>query len=390
MKILLCFFFLLGTTMAKSINIVHFNIKELDSTKIKTLSPQLKEVKKILKAHKPDLVFFNEIQYDSPGVPNSQYTTKGENLAKLNKLLDLNLNNSSFYPANTGKEAKKNSQGEYNVNPNAPGARELADQVNFGTFPYQYSSGLITKFKIIKESVISTLKWKSFNPKIDLTKFTGADGSKLPNDMELFDKNFLDTLIEVDGKKIHIITLHTVPAYHFGNKKSPNYLRNRDQLRFLEWYLTGKTDIDVNLNSITPIQGESFIAAGDWNVGFKTDNPGASVMQSILNKTNPWIKQSEMNFTNEGNGYGPKPFRLMLDYLVTSNDLKIKTGKIIHPNFERIELGCGSQVKDKEKEAMVKVKYEDNGKTCYALIHQEYIDFKTASDHYPIFAEVEI
>lgn len=378
------------SAQAKKINIVHYNIKELDTSKIKASNPQLKKISEIINSKKPDLVFFNEIQYDFPGVPNNQFTSEGENLQKLNKIFNLNLNNYSFHPANTGKNARKNSDGEYFVNPNAPGARDHADQINFGIFPYQYSSGFITKYKIIEEKVISTLSWKSFNPQIDLKKFKGADGSTLPKDMELFDKNFTDVTIEIDGKRIHIITLHTVPAYHFGNDNSPNYVRNRDQLRFLEWYLTGNTDIEVKLNNIKPINNETFIAAGDWNVAHESDNPGAAIMQSILKKTNPWINPSLMDFTNEGSGFGPKPFRLMLDYLVTSNDLKVTNGEIMHPNFKRIELGCNNNIKDITRKNFVKMKYAHQGKTCFALIHQSYIEYKKASDHYPIFAEVKI
>lgn len=390
MKTLLFLWTIIMSAQATNLKIVHYNIKELDTSKIKKSNPQLEKVKRIIQSKKPDLVFFNEIQYDFPGVPNNQFKTEGKNLEKLNKIFDLKLNNTSFYPANTGKNARKNSDGEYFVNPMAPGARQHADQVNFGIFPYQYSSGFITSYKILEEKVISTLSWKSFNPKINISQFTGADGSKLPQDMELFDKNFTDVLIEVDGKKVHIITLHTVPSYHFGNDKTPNYERNRDQLRFLEWYLTGSTDIKVNLPKIKPIKGESFIAAGDWNVGFRTNNAGASVMQSILKKTTPFISEEKMDFTNEGAGFGPKPFRLMLDYLVVSNDLKINSGEIMHPNFERVELGCNDKVKDKSRRNFVKVKYANNGKTCYALIHKSYIDYKDASDHYPIFAEVEL
>ena len=74
------------------------------------------------------------------------------------------------------------------------------------------------------------------------SQFTGGDGLPLRSDITLFDKNFTHVILDVEGKDLHVILLHSVPAYHFGNKKSPNYARNADQLRFLEWFLTGKTD----------------------------------------------------------------------------------------------------------------------------------------------------
>jgi hypothetical protein len=374
---------------AKNIEIIHYNIKELASPKLTKKNEQLKYVQKILKNYNPDLLFINELQYDIPGAPNDDFTTDGENLAKLRDLIGFKHKYVSFYPANTGKNAKKNAEGEYYADPNSPGARDLADQVNFGTIPHQYSSGLLTKFPIVQETVVTNLKWKDFNRNIDLTKFKGADGSELPKDMELFDKNFLDVVLDIHGKKTHVIVLHTVPSYHFGNKFSPNYERNRDQLRFLEWYLTGKTDIDIDLINIQPITGKSFIAAGDWNVDPNSDNPGANVLKRIFTKTNPWIKPEQMTFTNEGGGYGPNPFRLMLDYLVSSKDLSFSNGKIMLPNFERQELGCGNAIKDETRKGFVKQTYQENGKECAVLIHQSYIDYKNASDHYPIYGELK-
>jgi len=383
-------FNLMSCKAKSTLNILHYNIKELDSTKLTNDNKQLKKVKEIVSLYEPELLFINEIQYDIDGAPNDNFKTNGENLNKLNSILGTQLKYISFYPANTGKNAKRNSQGEYYSDPNSPGARDFADQVNFGTIPHQYSSGLLSKYPIVEEKVITDIEWKAFNPQIDLTKFTTGDGKALPSDMELFDKNFLDVTLDVKGKMIHVIVLHTVPAYHFGNKKSPNYLRNRDQLRFLEWYLSGKTDIDVTLLGIKPIKGESFIAAGDWNVDPTSDNPGSAVLKRIFDKSNPWISPSEMDFTNEGSGYSPKPFRLMLDYLISSKDLNFDQGKIIHPNFSRTELGCDDKIESKTLDGYQLKAYKDNGKTCSVLIHDSYINMKEASDHYPIYGEISL
>lgn len=389
-KILLLITFLVTSCEAKNIKIIHYNIKELSSPKLSKENLQIKEVKAVLKDYEPDLLFINELQYDIPGSPNNNYMSEGINLDNLKNLLGLKNRYISFYPANTGKKAKKNSNGEYYADPNTPGARELADQVNFGTIPHQYSSGLISKYPIVQENVITDLKWKDFNRNIDLSKFKAADGNELPRDMELFDKNFLDVTIDIKGKEIHVIVLHTVPAYHFGNKNSPNYFRNRDQLRFLEWYLTGKTDIDVDLINIKPINNETFIAAGDWNVDPKSDNPGAEILKSLLKKTNPWISLEDMTFTNEGSGYGPKPFRLMLDYMVSSKNINFKTGKIMHPSFERKELGCSKDIKQQKDKNFIIKSYREDGKKCQVLIHKSYQTYKNASDHYPIYGEVSI
>lgn len=389
-RVFLLITILVTSCEAKNIKIIHYNIKELSSPKLNKENTQIKKVKSVLKNYEPDLLFINELQYDIPGSPNNTYTSQGTNLDTLKNLLELKNRYVSFYPANTGKNAKKNSNGEYYSDPNTTGARELADQVNFGTIPHQYSSGLISKFPIVKENVIANLKWKDFNRNIDLSKFKAANGSDLPRDMELFDKNFLDVTLDVNDKEIHIIVLHTVPAYHFGNKNSPNYLRNRDQLRFLEWYLTGKTDINVDLLNIKSINKKSFIAAGDWNVDPKSNNPGATVLKRIFKNTNPWISIDDMTFTNEGSSYGPKPFRLMLDYMVSSKNINFKDGKIMHPNFERKELGCSTVIQPEKDQNFVLKTYREHGKECKVLIHKSYQTYKDASDHYPIYGEISL
>jgi hypothetical protein len=103
----------------------------------------------------------------------------------------------NYDPANTGMNAKRNAQGEYVLDPNGQEARALADQVNFGTFPAQYSTGALTRYKILDKKVVQNLRWKDFNPKIDLSKFSTPDGDSLPENIQLFDKNFSDVLLKV-------------------------------------------------------------------------------------------------------------------------------------------------------------------------------------------------
>jgi hypothetical protein len=385
--------------MAKDrITLLHYNIKELDTTKLIKSNVQVQAVKNVVQdikaKHSIDLLSINEIQYDFPNVPSSNYQSKGQNLNKLRSLMGLNnLQSTSFNPANTGLNAKPNSDGVYYSKPNTPEARSHADQVNFGTLPGQYSSGLITKFEIKKENVFSKLKWKDFNPKIDLSKFKLANGKPYPSEAELFDKNFSDIVVDVDGKELHVILLHTVPSYHFGNKFSPNYKRNRDQLRFLEWYLTGSTDITVKLNSIKPLKKDAYyVATGDWNTAYdSTENPGSSVLRAMFKKNQLWLKDpSLLTFTNEGGGYGNKPQRLMLDYIAFSKNIKMIKGEILHPDFERTVLGCTNPTVESVPANFVLVEWQERKKTCKAFVKESYRQYKTASDHYPILGVFEL
>lgn len=366
--------------------LLHYNIKELDSVKILQGDKQLEYVKKIIQKYDSDLISLNEVQYDNLGIPSSDIKTTGKNLEKLAKLWSLNNRDFSFHPANTGKNAKQRSNGEYFIRPHTAEARAHADQVNFGVMPGQYSTGLISKLKIIDQKIISKLKWKDFNPKADFSEYKLANGEPIPNDIELFDKNFSDITVMVGDKKLHVILLHTVPAFGFGNKHSINIFRNAEQLRFLEWYLTGKTDFPVNLKINSLVQGESYIATGDFNVSISDKKEGAIVLNRLLANSSPWIAKDKMTFTNESSSFAPKPFRLMLDYIITSKDIETVEGEIIHPVFSREDPDCNKK-KYVEYLNHIPVTYTQDGKPCKALIHEQYFMFKKASDHYPIWGK---
>lgn len=378
------------------VKILHYNIKELDSFKIRNVfqEKQLLEVKNILQTHEFDILSLNEIQYDLPNVPNADYITRGQNLQKLKAGLGLNsLTGESFNIANTGLNAKTKVDGTYYLKPNTQEARAHADQVNFGTVPGQYSTGALFKYKKINEVVVNDLKWKDFNPNIDLTKYKSASGKALPEDIELFDKNFTDITLDVNGKELHLILLHTVPSFHFGNKFSVNYVRNAEQLKFLEWYLTGSTDFTVNLPNIKPLDKNAYyVATGDWNTEYSnTENPGSTVLRRLFHKSQLWLSDvKELSFTNEGGGYMKKPFRLMLDYIAYSTNIEMIDAKIIHPSFDRKELGCETISLPQTPKDYLLESYKDGSRTCHVFIHKSYKAFKEASDHYPIWGHFKL
>lgn len=379
---------------ANEIKIFHYNIKELNSFKIKSKARQIEAVKEVTHLFDFDILSLNEIQFDLPSVPDNNFISRGENLQSLKKLLDLkNLTYESFHPANTGLNAQTKADGTYYLTPNTNEARSHADQINFGTMPGQYSSGALFKYKKIKEIVISDLKWKDFNPNINLTEYRTSNGKQIPDDIMLFDKNFTDATLKVDDKKLHLILLHTVPSYHFGNKKSVNYIRNADQLRFLEWYLTGETDFTVKLENIKPLSKDAYyVAVGDWNTDLSNlDTPGAKVLKRFLKKSKLWLKNDDdISFTNESGGFKKNPTRLMLDYIAYSKNIEIIDAKIIHPIFNVIDDGCEDRYGNKVPKDYVLIKYKKRNKKCSKYVHKSYKIFKEASDHYPIWGHFKL
>ena len=372
--------------------VLHYNIKEVSTEKILSMDLQFTHVKSVVSRFPFDVISINEVQYDRPGVPLKRYYLEGQNLLQLAPMIGVSSRwNYSFNPANTGNNAKKLKNGDYVKDFSVKNSRRYADPLNFGIYPHQYSTGALFKYKKIGEEVFSKITWKEFNPKIDLTKFTGPAGEKVPDSVELFDKNFSDISLKIEGKIVHLILLHTVPAFHFGNKKSMNYLRNRDQLRFLEWYLTGKTDIPVPPNfKIKPLKKDAyFIAVGDFNSDIRNEkNPGSLVLKRLMKSTNPWTEN--ISFTNESSNFAPNPLQLALDYLFVSKNIKPLSGEIYRPLAQRKELGCKKK-KWKQSKGRVVVDYfhKKKKRKCYVEINKDYYTAKMASDHFPIWGEFQ-
>lgn len=382
-------------TTGAPIRVIHYNIKELDSTKIKRPNQQLMKVKEILKDLDYNILSLNEVQYDIPGVPTYRYKTRGENLKKVATFLDSGMEDwsFSFHPANTGALALKKENGSFYSNFKNKKSHDYADKINYGIFPAQYSTGALFDFKKTYEVLVKDLKWREFNPGLKLSRYKQADGKALPKDMELFDKTFSDITINIKGRKVHLILLHAVPAYHFGNKKTPNYKRNADQLRFLEWYLTGKTDFPVELEHIKPLPtGSTFIAVGDWNTDITNrKSSGSKILRRLLKRFTPWMEKP--GITNEAPGFAKKRLKLTLDYIMFSDDLELVKGGVIMPKEERVFMGCNKNeakfINIPEDRKLVYWSPRKSQKRCYVGINKKFYNIKKASDHFPIFADLK-
>lgn len=372
------------------LKVVHYNIKELDSKRLNSNSEQLKSVKSILSKFDYDILSVNEIQFDIPNVPNSSFKTHGENLSILGRYLGLKNYRAIFFPANTGKNAKKKEDGSYIDSFSDKRARNFADQDNFGIFPGQYSTGVLLKnsIEVLDIKVISSLKWKEFNPKINLSEYRTAKGKEINKEITLFDKTFTDITAKKDGKTFHIILLHTVPAFHFGNNKSINYIRNADQLKFLEWYLTGSTDFKVSLNNISPLEKDSkYVAMGDWNTELNhSKNPGSKVLRNLKTKSQFWL-EDPISHTNESSSFAPKKLQLQLDYISFSSSFKSQHSGIYSPQEERVDLGCNRKPPGTDVRSYFNY---DLKKDCHARFSKKYLEAKEASDHLPIWVNLEL
>jgi hypothetical protein len=319
---------------------------------------------------------------------------------------------------NTGRNARRQLDGNFAENPNAPGSRELADQVNFGTFPGQYSTGFAAKGKIVKKTSLTAIRWKDWEPAFRLQDHRLPNGDMPPDTMELFDKNFNDQEVEIDGHQVHMVTFHTVPAFNFGGTGTLNIERNRAQLEFLEWYLTGSCVSDGGLvrscqAGVRPLaENAAFIAVGDFNVDYRSTNSGAAVMQRLLQharihnfrsqhldqmfQADPGDGKSYVTYMSDGIDLGK--LQSNLDYFLVSKNIKVISDRVIAPLSDYAEHKCLNSKSaaqaalaqlgnlGDEKVASVSTRYQDDGSRTYCVISvaKEFAKFRAGSDHFPV------
>ncbi len=215
--------------------------------------------------------------------------------------------------------------------------------------------------------------------------------------------------MDINGKQVHYVLLHTVPAHHFGNPKSPNNQRNNDQLAFLEWYLSGSSAVfsgpeirwqDENgmEHIVKPLaKGATFVAAGDWNVDIRSeDKPGAKVLRSLFQKFKPWKAWDTEFSTYEGSSFSPNPWKAQLDYILLSNDITILEAGVHSPAANRKELGCAATAKlpsSLRKGRVLRSYKKRNGdveEKCWVEVNEAYALSKEASDHKLIWAKIKL
>lgn len=414
---------------AQPIRFVHWNIKELDSSKLERQDQQVVSAANIIRQLKPQLVSINEIQFD---VEKANNATKQANEYEWQKQQNMDLLlqsafsdqyewNITFAPANTGMRSKPDENGKYlSRQPRTPDDPlwDLVDQANFGLFPGQYSTGFATTFPISARLIVQDLTWMDWDPTIDLSSFD--IGGVKADEYELFDKNFNVSWITIEGKELAVITFHTVPAFDFGNPLSPNKERNEAQLSFLEWFLLGQceTDSPSTIRScktkLRPLQaGTSFIAVGDFNVALDSDNPGAEVIKRILASELvhdriseipgkalegvPHIKSHDTFFSSGWRlDYSP----MQLDYFLVSSDLNIHRLETYFTNPQLMDHGCfsdfseGDRLKEKLQkdssravQSYVKRISDEERVLCIQTASAEFGELRNASDHFPLILD---
>ncbi len=381
--------FVKGGIQKNLINVLHYNIKELDSRKIREKDQSLMSSIKLLKEIPFDILSLNEIQYDFPGIPYESFITRGQNLVLIGQLLGGSLKGwpQLFHPGNTGVNARKRDDGTYFPDLKKLVARSYADPINFGVFPGQYATGGVSRFPVKEVHYIHKIIWKDAFPKRVLSSYKDAHGNPLPKNMPLFDKVFIHATLDVKGQDLHLILLHTVPSFNFGNQNSVNIVRNSDQLRFLKSYLEGKRLGSESNSEGLPLNAP-FIVMGDLNVDYRdSKKEGALVMKSLLESKN--IKGLKVDHTYESEGFAKRPNKLLLDYILYGGQgLSLNKGGVYGLPSGKVHLGCKKPRLPMPGKVMVS--YKKRGKSCFLEMNKPYFLAKKASDHFPLYAQFSL
>ncbi len=335
--------------------LVHWNIKELDSRKL-TLpeSQQVNAAAQILSELQPDFLSLNEIHYDRLRAK----TLGRDNLQDFLERWDRGRHLSSlcFAPSNTGLRSLPDENGHYLQQlPDRKDPRQkLIDRSNFGLFPGQYATGFAAHVPLQKNLIVQDLLWREWQPERDLSHF--EFGTLKADEIELFDKSLCVSWLEVDGKSLAFVCLHAVPAFAFGQTKSPNAARNEAQLQFLQWFLFGEpapsqTIVkDLSSKGIVPLaKSQAFIATGDFNSPLRDPRyPGGGIIEQMLKhprvhnrmamippqdlEAGPRL-QPTTSFFSEGWDYSYLPTQL--DYMIVSKELNIHRLDVIFAAADR-------------------------------------------------------
>ena len=279
-------------------------------------------------------------------------------------------------------------------------------------FPGQYATGIASRFPIDRTLDIQKLRWKEWEPDIDLSSFNL--GGVRPDEIELFDKSFNVHWLTIEGRSLAIVCLHTVPAFNFGLEKSVNAERNRAQLDFLRWFLVGEPKPQLTAKGIHPLPpDQAFIAVGDFNCPTHDARyAGGLVLQSLLQhpRIHPTVARipqellsdlprfdPSITFFAEGWDYTRLPNEL--DYILVSREIKIHQMLVIFANPDRRIHGLYDP--DSDLAPLLEALAEPGRKVglvrgaafgradqvAVVSVNQEFACLRTGSDHLPLLLD---
>jgi len=358
---IITFIFLVGSVQAQkgssTIRVALFNIWELSTEKLsnvddtgKGLDKQLQAAAQIIQRIKPDILVINELDHDYNSLD------QGLNLNAFRFMEDylsggergISYPHVFIAPCNTGIPTglDLNNDGIVSGKDNVGSKDYGTDCFGYGTYPGQYAMGLYSKYPIDTSQVRTFQKflWK------DLPGHHMPSGYYSENAVNIFrlsSKSHWDVSIIIDGKKIHLFLSHPTPP-SFDGDEDRNGRRNFDEIKFWVHYLADDQNLYDDENISGGFKGEeSFLIAGDLNASKRSDSRYDDIVaiEQLLNHpriidTGEWLvskggwegrDEGPPDFWERNTAKFGKDFRMQIDYLLPSNDIKVVNGGVYWP-----------------------------------------------------------
>lgn len=308
------------------IRIGHFNIRELDNKELEVSNnAQAQAAAQIIQRFAPDLLSINEMSYDIEGANGSTHT--GEN----NQLFE-----DHYLSVSQAGQPTLRYPHKYFVRGNSGMASGEGFDYGFAHFRGQYNMAFYSKYPIIKGRVrrFHTFLWKDLPG--NMKPKSVSDGQRL------FDKDFWDIPVDVNGRVVHVLMCHAVvPVFDETNDE-----RNFDTLRFLRDYVKGTASYATPDGGIQA--DDLFVIIGDLNADPDDGESKPGAVQQLLESAlihpsqpegdgldSDGLPPDETSYNPSGanfvrntlkSGIGetsPGGFQLQLDYILPSKTLAL-------------------------------------------------------------------
>ncbi len=304
--------------------------------------PRLRNVARILREVRPDIVLLNEFDYD-PSIDAAALFNANYLLAADSGQESLQYPHHFRAPVNTGIDSGLDLDGDGSSG--GPG-----DAWGFGRFPGQYGMLVLSRYPLWPGHTRSfrQLRWSDMPGAL---RPRNLDGSPFHPDetweaMRLSSKSHWDLAFDIGGARLHLLAHHPTPPV-FDGPEDRNGRRNHDEIRFWADYTQpggAMYIVDDEGRSGGLADREPFVIAGDFNADRKDGDsvPGAigqlldadwiegecvplstggvqaSLVQGGVNRDHQEDASADTaDFNDEFTG------NLRLDYLLPSRDLEI-------------------------------------------------------------------
>jgi hypothetical protein len=309
---------------------------------------QARAVAEIIQRVRPDILLLQEFDFDANGGSIGEFQANYLGVAQ-NRQAPIAFAHTYSAPSNTGVPSGFDLDHDGKV-----GGGE--DALGFGEFPGQYGMALFSRFPLAPARTFRKFLWRD----VPGALLPDRVGTPQPADwyppeqlavLPLSSKSHWDVRVEIGAHRVvHLLISHPTPPA-FDGPEDRNGLRNHDEIRFWNDYLSGADYMRDDAGRRGGFDGGSFLVMGDQNSdpvdgGSRNDairallanprltaftpssagGPEAAAAQGGANATqhgDPRNDTADFNDRAAGN--------LRVDYLLPSKDLRVCGGGIFWP-----------------------------------------------------------